>query len=92
MMGEMHASEAPESPRCGDAALDWEVVVDRDVCMGAGMCVRYAGNTFDLDGETRSYVKCLHGDLPATIETAVQACPTGALSIVARDQKHGDPP
>jgi ferredoxin len=65
---------------------DWEILVDRDVCMGSGMCCMYAPNTFDIDDETKSTVKDAHGDPIDTIRTAIEACPTGALRLSARHE------
>ena len=67
---------------------DWEIVVDRDLCMGSGMCFMYAGSTFDLDDSAKSYVKDAEGDPVETIRIAVEACPTGALRLV----EHGGAP
>jgi ferredoxin len=64
------------------AVANWEIVVDRDVCMGSGMCFMYASNTFDLDDEAKSFVKDVEGDRIETIRTAIEACPTGALRLV----------
>ena len=61
---------------------DYEVVVNRDVCMGSGMCCLYAPNTFDIDEHTRSFVKDHHGDPIDRIRVAIEACPTGALRLV----------
>jgi ferredoxin len=60
------------------------VVVDREVCMGAGVCEMEAPEVFELDADG---VLQVHGptDLPAVgtaVETAVRACPTGALQLV----------
>jgi ferredoxin len=52
--------------------------------MGSGMCCMYAPNTFDIDDETKSFVKDAHGDPIDTIRTAVEACPTGALTLIER--------
>ncbi len=40
----------------------WEIIVDRDICMGSGMCYMYAANTFDIDDTAKSYVKDAEGD------------------------------
>jgi ferredoxin len=61
---------------------DREIIVDRDVCMGSGMCCMYASNTFDIDDEAKSFVKDAHGDPVDMIRTAIEACPTGALSLI----------
>ena len=55
-------------------------VVDRDLCMGSGQCVYYAPNTFDQDDDSIAVVTNPRGDDEQTIEAAVAACPTGALS------------
>ena len=52
--------------------------------MGSGLCCMYASNTFDIDEETKSFVKDAKGDPIDTIRTAVEACPTGALTLSAR--------
>jgi ferredoxin len=56
-------------------------VVDRDLCMGSGQCVYYAPNTFDQDDDSIAVVTNPQGDDEQTIEAAVSACPTGALSL-----------
>ena len=61
------------------------VVVDREVCMGAGVCEMEAPEVFELDTDG---VLQVHQptDLAAVeitaVETAVRACPTGALQLV----------
>lgn len=57
------------------------IVVDREVCIGSGMCVVYAPNTFNQDDETKSFVTDPAGDDIDVIRSAVDACPTGALSL-----------
>ena len=56
------------------------VVVDREVCMSAGVCEMEAPEVFELDADG---VLQVHqpSDL-AAVETAVRACPTGALQLV----------
>lgn len=62
----------------------WEIEVDKDVCMGSGMCYLYASNTFDVDHEAKSFVKDVEGDPINSIRTAIEACPTGALRLIER--------
>ncbi len=62
-------------------AGDWSVSVDRDQCIGSGMCVMYAGETFDQDAEAKAFVRS-----PATgglddVRAAVEACPTAAIQL-----------
>jgi ferredoxin len=62
----------------------WTVKVDRDVCLGTGVCCFYAPGTFDLDDDGRSFVVDPEADAEDAVRNAVEACPTRALSIVDR--------
>jgi ferredoxin len=64
---------------------DLQVVVDRDACMGSGLCIVYAPNTFVHDDESKAVVQEPVGDSADTIAVAVEACPTGALSLLPRE-------
>ena len=50
-------------------------------CMGSGQCSWYAPNTFDQDDETIAIVTNPEGDPEDAIRTAVDSCPTGAISL-----------
>jgi len=65
-----------------DETPGWSVEIDRDVCMGSGMCIVYAPGTFEHDDETKAVVIDPAGDSLDAIRTAVEACPTGALRLV----------
>jgi ferredoxin len=59
------------------------VQADRDVCIGAGMCVLTAGAVFDQDDDGLVVVV---DETPADEDAARQAvanCPSGALSVTA---------
>jgi ferredoxin len=60
-----------------------KVVADRDICIGAGMCVMTTDAVFDQDDE--GIVVVLTAEIPADEEmrvcNAVGLCPSGALSI-----------
>jgi ferredoxin len=58
-----------------------EIVVDRELCMGSGMCIVYAPGTFAHDDETKAVVVDPAGDPIESIRNAVQACPTSAISL-----------
>ena len=58
------------------------IFIDRDVCMGSGLCIVYASSTFAHDDEAKAIVVDPVGDTPEAIRVAVEACPTGALRIV----------
>jgi ferredoxin len=57
------------------------VRADRDVCIGAGMCVLTAGAVFDQDDDG---IVVVLDETPSDEDAARQAvanCPSGALSI-----------
>jgi len=56
------------------------VVVDREVCMSSGVCEMEAPEVFELDADG---VLQVHEITDVTaVETAVRACPTGALQLI----------
>ena len=60
------------------------VVVDREVCMSSGVCEMEAPEVFELDADGVLQVHEVT-DLAAggtAVETAVRACPTGALQLI----------
>jgi ferredoxin len=57
------------------------VTIDRDVCIGAGNCVRLARGAFALDDEEVAVVLDAAAATPGHIEMAVRSCPTGAISV-----------
>jgi ferredoxin len=62
------------------------VVVDRDTCIGSGMCIVYAPHTFAHDEEAKAVVQHPSGDSMDAVRTAVEGCPTGALSLAFDDR------
>lgn len=65
--------------------LPYRIEIDRTACMGSGVCVVYASETFDIDEETKSVVQDPAGNPLAQIEAAVAGCPTGAITLVRTD-------
>ena len=58
------------------------VVVDRELCMSSGVCEMEVPEVFALDDDGVLQVRDrMPADL-APVETAVRACPTGALQLV----------
>lgn len=58
------------------------VRADREVCIGAGMCVLTAGTVFDQDDDG---IVVVLDEAPADADAARQAvanCPSGALSLI----------
>lgn len=70
-----------------DPQQDARVVVDRELCLGAGMCIVYAPKTFAHDAESKAVVIDPPNDPPSDIGNAVDACPMGALSLLAEHQE-----
>lgn len=58
--------------------------VDRDTCIGSGMCTVYAPATFTQDDEAKAVVVDPAGDDPEAVRTAVEGCPTHALTLIER--------
>jgi len=75
------------SSRMRDAEAGRRITVDRDLCMGSGMCIVYAPGTFAHDEETKAIVVDPMGDSIDIIRIAIEACPTGALSLTSDDQE-----
>jgi ferredoxin len=65
--------------------------VDRDVCIGSGMCVVYAPGTFDQDAEAKAVVREPATDGLDVVRAAVEACPTGAIRLTT-DEDGGEEP
>ena len=61
---------------------DWTLVVDRERCMGTGTCLVYAAASIELDDEGKAAVIHPITDDLAAVQSAVEACPTEALTIV----------
>ncbi len=61
------------------------VAVDRDLCMGSGVCIAFAPATFAHDAETKAVVLDSFGDREADIRAAAEGCPTGAIVLVENE-------
>ena len=57
------------------------VRADRDVCIGAGMCVMTAEAVFDQDDDGIVVVLDEHPADTVEVRDAVANCPSGALSL-----------
>ncbi len=68
-------------PDANAARPEAGIVVDRELCMGSGMCIVYAPGTFAHDDETKAVVVDPAGDPIDAIRNAVQACPTSAIRL-----------
>jgi ferredoxin len=62
--------------------LPYRIEIDRDICMGSGVCAVYASATFDVDDETKSIVIDPAGEPLEQIDAAAAGCPTGAIKVI----------
>jgi ferredoxin len=60
---------------------DLRVRIDRELCIGAENCMRYAPNTFETDAQGKSVLRAGPHDPDDTVRMAVTSCPVGALSV-----------
>jgi len=58
-----------------------KIVVDRDLCIGAGPCVIFASGTFELDADGKAFVKGLGLNTDEEIMSAAMSCPVLAIKI-----------
>lgn len=58
------------------------ITIDRERCIGSGLCLVYAPGTFEHDEEAKAVVVESGGDPLELIRTAVEACPTNAIQLV----------
>jgi ferredoxin len=59
----------------------WSVTVDRELCMGSGLCLLYAPGTFTHDNEAKAVVLESPTDDIDAVRTAVTACPVAAIHL-----------
>ena len=63
----------------------YKIEVDRDECIGDGLCCEDAPNTFELDDEAKAIIKSAEGDPPEDVLTAAQNCPVDAIILHEAD-------
>lgn len=72
-------SNAPSGP---NTVGDIEIIIDRDVCIGASACIPPADKTFTLDDEGKAIILATASeDSEADIVDAARACPVQAIKI-----------
>jgi len=59
----------------------YKIEIDREECIGDGLCVDEAENTFEMDDDDIAVVINPGGDDPATILEAATSCPTDAIIL-----------
>jgi ferredoxin len=59
----------------------YKIEIDRDACVGDGLCVDEAPDTFEMDDEDIAVVINPAGDDSEAILDAAQACPSDAIIL-----------
>ncbi len=59
----------------------WKICIDREQCIGDGMCVNDAPQTFELDDEQKAFVLDGPGDEQEYILDAAKSCPLDIIVI-----------
>jgi ferredoxin len=76
-------ASAPGSGRGGEGA--WHLDVDRDLCIGSGMCVALVPGRFALPGSTAELLPgAADGGPEATLLDAADSCPVLAITVTER--------
>ncbi len=55
------------------------VVVDKETCIGCGMCPTICPEVFDMDGD-KAYVKQQPTEELPCVQEAIDSCPVAAIS------------
>lgn len=58
------------------------LTVDKEACIGCGLCTTIAENTFELGDDGKAEVKNPTGDSEEKIQDAIDSCPVSAISRV----------
>jgi ferredoxin len=59
------------------------VELDREICMGAGVCVVYAADSFTIGHDAKGQVTTPVVTSPSDVEVAASGCPTGAITVTS---------
>jgi len=62
--------------------VGYRIVIDRETCMGSGVCCVYAPNTFSTDDEALVVIIDPTGDPLDRIKAAAQGCPTDSITVI----------
>lgn len=58
-----------------------DVKLDRNECIGCGVCAQICPDVFELDEEAGKARVVRQGDLSETVREAVDSCPVGCISL-----------
>lgn len=62
-----------------------KIIIDRDECIGDGLCVNEAPETFELDDEDKAVLLEGSSESRDTILEAARSCPTDAITVEDKD-------
>ncbi|CAB4329243.1 MAG: ferredoxin [Actinobacteria bacterium] len=63
--------------------LPFLITLDRDNCMGSGMCSFHAPTTFDIDDDMKVVLLDTRDDV-AAIRAAAESCPKYVITLTER--------
>jgi ferredoxin len=63
----------------------YSIEIDREICMGSGVCEVYAPRTFEVGDDVKSHVVDAAGNPLEQIRAAAAGCPTGAITVTLHD-------
>lgn len=61
---------------------NYNISIDRDLCIGDGACCGEAPNTFEMDGDNIATVKNPDGHTDEETLQAAQVCPVDAIILI----------
>ncbi len=61
-----------------------KVVINKDKCLGCGMCVRIESDVFDFDDDGLAKVNNdnINDDNKENVNNAIDSCPVAAIEVV----------
>jgi len=59
-----------------------KIIIDREECIGDGMCVNEAPETFELDEESKAILKDGSTDEREAILDAARCCPVDVITVI----------
>ncbi len=61
----------------------WKVWVDREMCIGCGVCASICPDVFEIDDEGKSYAKIelIDENLYDCAKEAAESCPVSCINI-----------
>ncbi len=78
----MSTPKDPSSPYGPVVKDDWEVRVDKELCIGAGVCTAIAAQSFELDDSGKAIIlQGIDQENKDAILDAAKACPVAAIII-----------